>query len=60
MPFDLTDIERMELRETKEKDYWRMKAQWEAFTQDQEKRFTKWRELKHLISKLKLKSFVYY
>ena len=50
-PYDLTDIERMELRESKEKEYWTMKNQWQAFTEDQEKRFTKWREVKHLISK---------
>ena len=50
-PFDLTDIERMELRESKEKEYWTMKNQWQSFTEDQERRFTKWREVKHLISK---------
>ena len=50
-PFELTDIERMELREKKESEYWTMKNQWQLFTEDQEKRFSKWRELKHLISK---------
>ena len=50
-PYDLTDIERMELRERKEKEYWTMKSQWQAFTEDQERRFAKWREVKHLISK---------
>lgn len=51
-PFGMTDIERMELREKKESEYWTMKNQWQSFTQDQERRFAKWRELKHLISKL--------
>lgn len=54
MPFDLTDIERMELRERKEENYWRMKSQWEAFTEDQESRFSKWKAYKYLISKLTL------
>ena len=49
-PFEVTDIERMELREEKEKAYWIMKQQWKAFTPDQESRFHKWREVKHLIS----------
>ncbi len=38
------------LSQMREEDYWRMKRQWEAFTPDQEKRFSKWREAKHLIS----------
>lgn len=55
-PFDLTDIERMELRDQRESEYWSMKNQWQSFTPDQERRFSKWRELKHLISKhVKLK-----
>ena len=51
-PFEMTDIERMELRERRESEYWTMKNQWQSFTPDQENRFAKWRELKHLISKL--------
>ena len=51
-PFEMTDIERMELRERKESEYWTIKNQWQSFTPDQENRFAKWRELKHLISKL--------
>ncbi|XP_064396833.1 TBC1 domain family member 15-like [Halichondria panicea] len=51
MPFGDTDIERMDLRVTREEDYWRMKRQWEAFTPDQESRFSKWRETKRLINK---------
>ena len=50
-PFEMTDIERMELREEKERAYWVMKQQWQAFTPDQESRFQRWREIKHLISK---------
>ena len=38
------------LSQTREEDYWRMKRQWEAFTPDQESRFSKWRETKRLIS----------
>ena len=34
-----------------EEQYWTMKNQWQSFTPDQENRFAKWRELKHLISK---------
>ena len=51
-PFEMTDIERMELRERRESEYWTMKNQWQSFTPDQENRFAKWRELKHLISEL--------
>jgi Mn-dependent DtxR family transcriptional regulator len=46
----MTDIERMDLRDKKEKAYWTMKQQWQAFTPDQESRFQKWRDVKHLIS----------
>jgi len=49
-PFDMTDIERMEMRRRKEREYWTMKKQWQSFTEDQENRFTKWREAKQLIS----------
>ena len=35
----------------KEKEYWSMKSQWQRFTPDQERRFSKWREVKTLISK---------
>lgn len=49
-PFDMTDIERMEMRRRKEREYWTMKKQWKSFTEDQENRFTKWREAKQLIS----------
>ena len=34
----------------KEKEYWSMKGQWQRFTPDQERRFSKWREVKTLIS----------
>ena len=34
-----------------EEQYWTTKNQWQSFTPDQENRFAKWRELKHLISK---------
>ena len=40
----------MEIRRNKEKEYWAMKQQWQSFTQEQENRFTKWREAKVLIS----------
>ena len=49
-PFEMTDIERMDLRDEREKAYWVMKQQWQTFTPDQESRFQKWREVKHLIS----------
>ena len=49
-PFDVTEIERMEIRRNKEKEYWTMKQQWQSFTQEQENRFTKWREAKVIIS----------
>ena len=49
-PFEMTDIERMELREAKEKEYWTMKQQWQAFTPHQENHFMRWRETKRLIS----------
>lgn len=58
-PFEMTDIERMELRERRESEYWTMKNQWQSFTPDQEKRFAKWRELKHLISKYRNYSTLY-
>ena len=54
-PYELTDIERMELREKRESEYWTMKNQWQSFTPDQERRFAKWREVKHLISKYPLR-----
>jgi hypothetical protein len=50
-PFGATDIERMELQERREKEYWQMKSQWQSFTADQETRFFKWKESKNLISK---------
>ena len=46
----MTEIERMEIRRNKEKEYWAMKQQWQSFTPEQENRFTKWREAKVLIS----------
>lgn len=46
----MTEIERMEIRRNKEKEYWTMKHQWQSFTQEQENRFTKWREAKVIIS----------
>ena len=46
----MTEIERMEIRRNKEKEYWTMKQQWQSFTQEQENRFTKWREAKVIIS----------
>ena len=45
----MSDLERMEQRVEKEREYWVMNGQWQAFTAEQEKRFTKWREVKNLI-----------
>jgi hypothetical protein len=50
-PFNSTDIERMELQLQREKEYWKMKSQWQSFTASQEQRFSKWREAKVLINK---------
>ena len=58
-PFEMTDIERMELRERRESKYWTIKNQWQSFTPDQENRFAKWRELKHLISELYSILYIY-
>lgn len=58
-PFEMTDIERMELRERRESEYWTMKNQWQSFTPDQENRFAKWRELKHLISELTIHVYAF-
>ena len=52
-PFNVTEIERMEIRRNKEKEYWAMKQQWQSFTAEQENRFTKWREAKVLISEFR-------
>ena len=37
-------------KQQREKEYWQMKNQWQSFTEAQEKRFSKWREAKTLIS----------
>ena len=49
-PFEVTDIERMELRDKKEREYWKMKQQWQTISEAQEKRFSKWRDSRDLIS----------
>lgn len=36
-----------------------MKAQWQSFTPDQEQRFSKWREVKNLISELSTLHYIY-
>ena len=50
LPFGASDYDRMRLRDHKEGEYWKMKSQWQSFTEEQEARFSRWRQNKELIS----------
>ena len=51
LPFDSTDKQRAELRRRKHKEYEQIKAQWTCITEEQAKKFSKYRERKVQIEK---------
>ncbi|XP_057376662.1 TBC1 domain family member 15-like [Daphnia carinata] len=50
-PWNTSQVERKELRDTKEEDYFRMKLQWRSMSADQESRFAAFKQRKDLIEK---------
>ena len=50
LPFNATEEERMGVRKEREGLYYVVKAQWMSFLPEQEAQFSRWSNLKHLIS----------